>query len=158
MATMNTRLTRASRFSTKTLASSASRRHRSTPLLGSAGSGADGTDGTDGAEATTGLPATGPAVSAGPGAPGSATGPGSDIADPRVERRVGEVCEEVADHHEAGHEQEDPEEERVCAALLRVPEEQRHARIGEEHLHEQRAAHQCRHAEPDGRDEGQQRV
>src|SRR5215211_3618849 len=82
----------------------------------------------------------------------------SAVTDPRVDRGVGQIGQEVADQHGHGVEERGAHEDGVVAEEGGVDAQPSHPRPGEDLLDQHRAADQTRQAESEDRQEGRERV
>src|ERR1700733_12000138 len=107
-------------------------------------------------EAITSPPSGARGLPAGDGCVGAVSG--AAIADPWVERAVGDVGGQVADHGGHADDQRPAEHHREVVGERGLPEQQAHAGEVEYRLRDDRAGHDIRKRQPENGDHRQQRV
>src|SRR6202161_242520 len=109
-------------------------------------------------EAITSPPSMTTGRPAGDGGVGVGAVSGAAIADPRVERAVGDVGGQVAGHGGHADDQRPAEHHRKVVGERGLPEQQAHAGEVEYRLNDHRAGHDVRKRQPEDGDHRQQRV
>src|SRR5512138_2323318 len=79
-------------------------------------------------------------------------------ANPRIEKRVGDVYQQVDQHVRAGREEYDPLDERIVAREHRLDDEPAEAGHDEDLFGDNRAAHERAHLQPEDRDDRDEAV